>query len=110
MSTKGRIVKEHLKSFLKMDYNTEFTFYCDKGEAENILQQMRVKLSRLRAKAIAAKLVPAEFKMLVVKKGVNAEGKEFITLTKKTSAASHIQHALESLADEDFNIVVGKRI
>lgn len=63
---------EFLKSTMGENLTYTFTFAGTKNNAEKYIHAMRVELSRLRSKAIAARQIPNPFK--IIKKSVKQNG------------------------------------
>jgi hypothetical protein len=91
--------RELLTKFLRMKVDTDLVFECKKNEGEAIIARMRVKLSKLRGKAIAQGRTVKAFKMYQVGIEDLGNGKEKVTLRKTASSASFLLDKLEEIPD-----------
>lgn len=89
-------VRRHLLAFIKLGIGEEYTFDCPVGDGDRLIQNMRVKLSKLKKKAIKAKRIIREFKMMVKDKKV-VNGRDVITLLKTENGVTDLNEVIHDI-------------
>jgi hypothetical protein len=103
--------KEQLKRFIQLKYDEQISFTTAKGEGEATVRRMRVKLSKLRNKALAKRLTVRTFKMYVISIIDNQDNTETVTLRMTQSAITGVADALSVLEDGEFSgLISGKMV
>lgn len=111
------MAKMLLRRFIKLPYGAKLEFYCLRGQGDAMIQRMRVRLSKVKKKAIASGISPQEFKMIRVnveetvfpKEGFEflaGEPADMVTLCKTTNSVTRASQLL-GVIDEDLAAVNG---